>query len=172
MQPGRVQETFGSGSQEPTEKALLQGEGGARLPLLFALRQDLSRGHSSPCLCVGPRQCGSAGCGWSDLQTDRRVGRGGVAGGLARGTRFEDVSARSGAAGDDPEAGGRRTSTRHPRHGGHNAPHAVGVGDAGCRWAELATHVRRRLSSSSSIVIAYGAFGLRCSAEMTPRSIQ
>ena len=71
-----------------------------------------------------------------------------------------------------PKSGGGERPLGIPRHGGHNAPHAVGVGDAGCRWAELATHVRRRLSSSSSIVIAYGAFGLRCSAEMTPRSIQ
>ena len=71
-----------------------------------------------------------------------------------------------------PKPGGGERPLGIPRHGGHNAPHAVGVGDAGCRWAELATHVRRRLSSSSSIVIAYGAFGLRCSAEMTPRSIQ
>ncbi len=31
-----------------------------------------------------------------------------MAGGLARGTGFEDVPARSGAAGDDPEAGWRR----------------------------------------------------------------
>ena len=29
--------------QEPSEEALLQGEGGARLPLLLALRQDLPR---------------------------------------------------------------------------------------------------------------------------------
>jgi hypothetical protein len=33
---------------------------------------------------------------------------------LEEGTDREDVSAGAGAAGDDPEAGGRRTPTRHP----------------------------------------------------------
>ena len=33
--------------------------------------------------------------------------------GSARGPRFEDVPARSGAAGDDPEARGRRATARH-----------------------------------------------------------
>jgi hypothetical protein len=36
-----------------------------------------------------------------------------VAGGAARGTGFEDVPARSGAAGDDPETGRRRATARH-----------------------------------------------------------
>ena len=41
-----------------------------------------------------------------------------MAGGLARGTGLEDVPARSGAAGDDPEAGWRRASARHSDHSG------------------------------------------------------
>src|ERR1700737_1859360 len=71
-------------------------------------REDILR-HA---YALGPRQCGSARCGRGDLQADRRVGRGSLVGGLARGTHLEDVSARSGAAGGDPEAGGRRTSAR------------------------------------------------------------
>jgi len=87
----------------------MQGEGGACLPLLLALRQDLPRGYSSTCLRAGPRQCGCARCRRGDLRADRSVGRRRVVGGAARGTRFEDVPARSGAAGDDPEArGGER----------------------------------------------------------------
>src|ERR1700758_5218158 len=85
--------------QEPSEEALLQGEGGARLPLLSALRQDLSRGHSSPRLCAGPRQCGSAGGGRDELCRDRSGGPGRLAGGLARGPRLEAGPARSGAGG-------------------------------------------------------------------------
>src|SRR5215471_13966841 len=50
------------------------------------------------------------------------------------------------------------------RRRGHRAPHAVSVGDDGRRWAELTTHSRRRRSNWSSIVMAYGAFGLRCAA--------
>ena len=43
------------------------------------------------------------------------AGAGSMAGGLARGTGLEDVPARSGAAGDDPEAGWRwRACARHP----------------------------------------------------------
>ena len=51
-------------------------EGGACLPLLCALRQDLSRGHSPSWLCVGPRQCGCARHGWNNLCRDRGVGPG------------------------------------------------------------------------------------------------
>ena len=41
---------------------------------------------------------------------------GSVAGGPARGPGHEDVPARSGAAGDDPESGRRRASARHSDH--------------------------------------------------------
>ena len=105
-----------------SEKALLQGEGGARLPLLHPLRQDLPPGHSRPRLCACPRQRGRAGSGRDDLRADRGVGGGGVAGGPARGPCLEAVPARSGAAGDDPEAGGRRTSARHPDDSGSGGP--------------------------------------------------
>src|ERR1700682_3558770 len=60
--------------QELSEKALLQGEGGARLPLLSALRQDLPRGHTSSRLCAGSRPWGRARRGRGDLQAYRRVG--------------------------------------------------------------------------------------------------
>src|SRR3954447_779515 len=46
---------------EPPEQAVSQGEGGAGLPLLPALRQDLSRGHPEPRLRTRPFQRGRAG---------------------------------------------------------------------------------------------------------------
>jgi Reverse transcriptase (RNA-dependent DNA polymerase) len=57
-------------------KALSQGEGGARLPLLCALRQDLPRGHFAPRVQAGPRQCGCCRRGRGELRCDRGVGRG------------------------------------------------------------------------------------------------
>src|SRR5579863_564746 len=85
--------------QEPSEKALWQGEGGARLPLLPAVRQDLPRRHPSPRLCAGSRERGSARRGRGDVRADRGGRRGGVAGGSARGPRLEDVPARAGSCG-------------------------------------------------------------------------
>src|SRR5437899_4568676 len=75
-------------------------------------REDILR------LCVGPSKCGCAGQGRNDLCADRGVGPGEVAGGPARGTGFEDVPARSGAAGVDTEAGRRRATARHSDHPG------------------------------------------------------
>ena len=65
---------------------------------------------------------GAPGVDGVTFEADRGVGRGGVARGLARGARLEDVSARSGAAGDDPEAGRRRTPARHPNDKGSGRP--------------------------------------------------
>src|SRR5207249_12306477 len=93
--------------QEPSEEAVLQGEGRARLSFLPALRQDLPGRHSAPRLCAGPRQCGSAGSGRRELRGDCGGGRGRMAGGPETGTDHEDVPAGTGAACDDPEAGGR-----------------------------------------------------------------
>ena len=45
-----------------------------------------------------------------------------MVGGLARGTGLEDVPARSGAAGDDPEAGWRRATARHSNDPGSGGP--------------------------------------------------
>jgi hypothetical protein len=73
---------------DPSEKAISQGEGGACLPLLSALRQDLPSGHPASCLCAGPSKCGRAGYGRNDLCGGRSVGPGEVAGGPARGTCF------------------------------------------------------------------------------------
>src|SRR5215472_6609997 len=50
---------------DPSEKAVSQGEGGARLPFLCALRQDLSRRHSAPRLWSGPRERGRTGTAMS-----------------------------------------------------------------------------------------------------------
>src|SRR5215472_1937064 len=98
---------------DPSEKAISQGEGGARLPFLCALRQDLSRGHSAPRLWFGPRERGRTWSGRDRLRADRAEGPGGVAGGLARGPGLEEVPARSGAAGENTETRGRRATARH-----------------------------------------------------------
>src|SRR3977135_3369965 len=70
---------------DPSEKALSQGEGGAGLPLLRALRQDLSGRHPASCLCSGSRECGRPGRGRGDLRGDRGGGLGGGVGGLVGG---------------------------------------------------------------------------------------
>ena len=44
-------------------------------------------------LCACPRQCGCAGRGRGDLRADRGVGCGSLVGGLARGSRLEDLPA-------------------------------------------------------------------------------
>ena len=74
------------------------------------------------CLCAGPRQRGRAGRGRGDVRTDRGGGCGRVAGGLARGPRLEDLSARARAPGDDPEARRRRTPARHSDDPGSGGP--------------------------------------------------
>src|SRR5262249_27726929 len=45
---------------DPSEKAAWRGEGGACVPLLRALRQDLPRRHPASCLCARARECRSA----------------------------------------------------------------------------------------------------------------
>src|ERR1700747_736595 len=49
------------------------------------------------------RANGRPWCGRGDLRADRGAGPGSMVGGLARGIGLEDVPARSGAAGDDPQ---------------------------------------------------------------------
>src|SRR5450755_39753 len=68
---------------------------------------------------AGPSKCGRAGYGRCG---GRSVGRGEVAGGPARGTGFEDVPARSGAAGVHTEAGRRRATARHSDDPGSGGP--------------------------------------------------
>src|SRR3984957_21026475 len=107
---------------DPSEKAIPQGGGGACLPFLPALRQDLPCGYPASCLCAGPSKCGRAGYGRNDLCGGRSVGPGEVAGGPARGTGCEDVPARSGAAGVYTEAGRRRATARHSNDPGSGGP--------------------------------------------------
>jgi hypothetical protein len=66
----------------------LQGEGGACLPLLCALRQDPSRGHPAPRLQARPRQCG---CTWCGQVSFEQIEEGGLEPWLA-GLREELVS--------------------------------------------------------------------------------
>jgi hypothetical protein len=99
---------------DTAEKALSQGEGGAGVPLLSALRQGLARGHSRPRLCARPCERGCAGCGRGDVCRDRGGRAGRVARRFARRVAREDVSTTSGATGDDPEARWRRAATGHP----------------------------------------------------------
>src|SRR4051812_43767462 len=107
---------------DPPAKAVSQGEGGAGLPLLPALRQDPSRGHPESRLRARPLQRGRAGGGRGHVRADRGGRAGGVAGRPARRPRREDVPARGGAAGDDPQARRRRTPARHPDHSGPGGP--------------------------------------------------
>src|ERR1700731_1826450 len=72
--------------------------------------------------------------GRNDLCGGRGVGPGEVAGGPARGTGFEDVPARSGAAGVDTEAGRRRATPRHSDDPGSGGPD--------CRQARAGTDLR------------------------------
>src|SRR5215471_6002063 len=55
---------------------------------------------------------------------------------------------------------------------GHNAPHAVCLGDCRGRWHEFAIHCLSRLSILSVIVIAYRVVGFRRVAVTRPISIQ
>src|SRR5208282_6543357 len=87
--------------QQPSAEALWQGEGGARLPVLPALRQDPSARHSRIRLRARPSERRRAGRGRSDVRDDRGGGCGRLAGGFARGTRVEELSADAGAAGED-----------------------------------------------------------------------
>src|SRR5215472_11264967 len=61
--------------------------------------------------------------GRGELRADRGARPGSMGGGLARGIGLEDVPARSGAAGDDPETEwGRRACARHSNHPGPGNP--------------------------------------------------
>src|SRR3954453_5259912 len=92
---------------DPPAKAVSQGEGGAGLLLLPALRQDPSRGHPESRLRARPLQRGRTGGGRGHVRADRGGRAGGVAGRPARRPRREDVPApRGGATGDDPTGGG------------------------------------------------------------------
>src|SRR3954471_23395365 len=67
---------------------MTSGAGGARFPLLRSLRQDLSRGHSLPRLCVSRANAGAPGV---DGVTFKQIGTSGVEAELA-GLREDLVS--------------------------------------------------------------------------------
>src|SRR6266545_3754716 len=67
--------------QDAPAQALCEGQGGAGLPLLPALRQDLSGRHPRPRVRVGASQRRRAWGRWCDVREDRGGGLGGVAGG-------------------------------------------------------------------------------------------
>jgi hypothetical protein len=75
-----------------------------------------------------------------------------MAGEPARGTRLEDVLAGAGAAGDDPEARGRRTPSGHP-----GRPWLKGrdlelvMGEALCNWWAGAFAAGHTVSSDSPL---------------------
>src|SRR5205807_43252 len=53
---------------------------------------------------------------WTELRGDRVQGCGGVADWYPTGVTQQDVSTTTGAAGDEPQARGRRAATRHSDH--------------------------------------------------------
>jgi hypothetical protein len=128
-EPGNTRE-----DPDPSEEAVLQGEGGAGVPFLPALRQDLPRGHSGSRLCAGPCERGRAGRGRNDIRADRggRVGR--MARRPQEGPYCTDLSARTGATDDDSEARRRRATPRHPDD--------PGPGGADRRQAGAGAHLR------------------------------
>ena len=93
-------------------QAVSQGEERAGVPLLPALRQDLSRRHSGPCLRTGARQPGGTGRRWAEILGNRVTGFGGVVDRHPTGVAQPDVPTTAGAAGDDPEARRRRAAAR------------------------------------------------------------
>src|ERR1700722_5732314 len=95
-------------------QALCEGQGGAWLPLLPLVRQDLSGGHLGPRVRVGESQQGRAWGRWCDVREGRGGGEGGVADGSGRGAWGQDVPAAAGASRVDPEARWRRAAARHP----------------------------------------------------------
>src|SRR5215472_11067536 len=119
---------------DSSEKAVPEGEGRTGLPLLLALRQDLPRGHSRPCLRVGESQPGGTRCGWPHVLGNRDARASGVAGWYQGGTSREDVSATTSATGYDSEAWGRGTTARDTDHSG--------PGGADCRQAGAGVDLR------------------------------
>src|SRR4030042_1164672 len=114
---------------DASEEALSEGEERAGIPLLPALRQDLSRGHSCSRLRTGEGQQGRAGSGWAECRDDRVTGFGGVADRHQEQSSQQDVSTTTGAAGHDPEARGRRTSPRNPDDSGPGGTDCHQAGD-------------------------------------------
>src|ERR1700680_1006234 len=99
---------------DASEEAVPEGEGGAELPFLSALRQDVPGRHSGPCLRTGEVQSGRAGSRWAELLGNRDAGAGEMAERHQGRASREDVSTTSRATGDDPEARWRPTAARHP----------------------------------------------------------
>src|SRR5689334_5525323 len=92
-------------SRETADGAACESEGGSELPLLFALRQDVSRRRAGVRLPTVQVQQGRTGRGRPDVRGHRGVRREEVAGGTGEGTPGQDVSSRSGPSGVDPETG-------------------------------------------------------------------
>jgi hypothetical protein len=147
---------------DPPAKAVSQGEGGAGLPLLPALRQDPSRGHPEPRLRARLLQRGRAGGGRDHVRDDRGVGSGGVAGRSPGRPRCEDVQAPAGAAGDDPEARGRREAARDPDHSGPGGSDRRQAGSGAdlrggprsqCLWLSPGTGRSRRDQGSAPALV-------------------
>src|ERR1700687_3662887 len=110
----------GNTNEDPdaSEEAVPKGEGGAELPFLSALRQDVPGRYSGPCLCTGEVQSGRAGRGETELLGNRIARVGGMAARHQGRPSRQDVSTTSCAAGDDPKARRRRTATGNPDHSG------------------------------------------------------
>ena len=120
-------------------------------------REDILR----PRLRAGASQRGRAWGGWGDVCADRGGGAGSMAGRLARGLGHEDVSAATGAAGDDPEARRRRASARHPDHPGSRGADRRQAGAGAdlrgrlrgqCVWLSARTQCGGRSRGSASAI--------------------
>ena len=104
---------------------------------------------------------GAPGVDGVSFAADRGAGPGGMAGGLARGPGREDVPARSGAAGDDPETGRRRATARHSDHPGSGGPDR--------RQDRAGTDLRGRLRGQC-VWLSSRSWGGRCSQGSAPAS--
>jgi hypothetical protein len=102
----------GDDSAAPAQ-ALREGEAGARIPVLPALRQGVPQRHPDPRLADCPREQGRARRGRGGLCGDRGRGAGGVACGVAGGAAGQALQAWSRAARDDSQAGRRRKTPGH-----------------------------------------------------------
>ena len=152
---------------EASEEAVSQGEGGAGLPLLPALRQDLPRGHSAPTPTSWRAPTGRARRGRGDLRGDRGGGLEEWLAGIRKDLSRRRIRPATGATGDDPEARRRRAAARYsddPGPGGADRRQAGAGADlrggprSHCLW--LPAEAERASTRSRKCT--------RCSAAATP----